>query len=82
MNKFKDLTYAPTMLAMESPLVQAEFIIKWGEYVYMHGYQHKKVIRNIIEELLKNAEKDCDDTGIDFLRDLVNELDIQTGRTR
>ena len=82
MDVYNYLTQAPKMLALESPVHQAKFIVKWGEYIYMQGYQHKKVIRNIIEELLKNAEKDCDDTGIDFLRDLVNELDIQTGRTR
>ena len=74
---------ATSKLISPSLSLQAEFITDWGSYVYMiGGSNYRKYIQNLVGELLKNAERDCDDTGIDFLRDLVNELNIQTGRTR
>lgn len=89
-NEYMDSSYQASKLMNAAPKLisssistQAEFITDWGSYVYMvGGIKYRKTIHDLIEALLKNAERDCDDTGIDFLRDLVNELNTQTGRTK
>lgn len=77
------LLHAVPKLISPSISTQAEFFTDWGSYVYMiGGSKYRKYIHELVEELLKNANENEDDTGIHFLRDLVNELNIQTGRSR
>ena len=62
---------------------QASFLSEWGNILYCkNNGKYQETFKQLIENVLQQSRVDKDETAIDFLRALVQELNVQTGRSR
>ena len=62
---------------------QASFLSEWGNTLYCRNSgKYQETFKQLIENVLQQSRVYGDDTAIDLLRDLVQELNVQTGRSR